>query len=200
MMNTSYARPDTLIGVAFAPIDWVRSLALVVAFSLLTALSAQVAIPLPWTPVPITAQTFVVLLTGALLGSRLGAMAMIAYLVEGASGLPFFSAGRGGMFHLLFTPSTGYLFAFPVAAFLVGWLAEHKWDRRFVLAAAAICIGSAVILFGGWIGLLRFMSPWQAFLGGVAPFIPGDVVKIAFAAVALPSGWAILKRIGHKEH
>ena len=88
-MNTSYAKAETLLGTALAPLDWVRSIGLVLGFSVLTALSAQVAIPLPWSPVPITAQTFVVLLTGALLGSRLGGLAMIAYLVEGASGLPF---------------------------------------------------------------------------------------------------------------
>lgn len=199
-MNTSYAKAETLLGTALAPLDWVRSLGLVLAFSVLTGLAAQVAIPLPWSPVPITAQTFVVLLTGALLGSRLGAVAMIAYLIEGASGLPFFSAGRSGMFHLLHTPSTGFLFAFPVAAFVVGLLAERKWDRRVLMAALAMFVGSVFILLGGWFGLLRFMSPWQAFLSGVAPFIPGDIIKIVLAAVALPSGWAILKRIGHKDH
>lgn len=197
-MNTLYAKADTtLLGTVLAPLDWVRSLGLVLAFSVLTGLAAQVAIPLPWTPVPITAQTFVVLLTGILLGSRLGAIAMIAYLVEGASGLPFFSVGRSGMFHLLHTPSTGYLFAFPVAAFVVGLLAERKWDRNVVWAGAAMLIGSVVILLGGWFGLLRFVSPIQAFLTGVAPFIPGDIVKIVLAAIALPSGWAVLNRIGH---
>jgi biotin transport system substrate-specific component len=196
-MNTSYAKTDTLLGEVFAPMDLARSIGLVLTFSVLTGLAAQVAIPLPWTPVPITAQTLVVLMTGILLGSRLGALAMIAYLIEGASGLPFFSAGRSGVFHLLFTPSTGYLFAFPVAAFVVGLLAERKWDRRVLLAALAMTLGSAIILLGGWLGLLRFMSPWPAFLSGVAPFIPGDIIKIALAAVALPSGWAILRRIGH---
>ncbi len=196
-MNT-LAKTETLMGAAFAPLDWARSLGLVLAFSLLTGLAAQVAIPLPFAPVPITGQTFAVLLTGALLGSRLGALAMIAYLIEGASGLPFFSAGRGGMFHLLYTPSTGYLLAYPVAAFVVGLLAERKWDRRFVWAAAAMFTGSAIIFFGGWLGLLRFMSAGQAFLSGVAPFIPGDIIKVALAAAALPSGWAILQRTGHK--
>src|SRR6202035_4739214 len=85
-MNTSYAKPDTLIGSALAPLDWTRSVSLVLAFSLLNALAAQIAIPIG--PVPLTGQTFAVLLTGALLGSRLGAAALIAYLVEGATGLP----------------------------------------------------------------------------------------------------------------
>src|SRR2546422_497705 len=87
-MNTTYAQPDTLIGAALAPLDRTRSVSLVFAFSLLVALCAQIVIPVG--PVPITGQTFAVLLTGALLGSRLGAMAMFVYLIEGASGLPFF--------------------------------------------------------------------------------------------------------------
>src|SRR4030081_2199271 len=94
----SYSEADTLLGAALAPMDWTRSVSLVFVFSLLTALAAQVVIPIG--PIPITGQTFAVLLTGALLGSRLGALAMIAYLVEGASGLPFFSGGHGGLLHL----------------------------------------------------------------------------------------------------
>src|SRR5437867_9568353 len=90
-MNTSIARSETLLEVALAPMDMVRQVGLVIGFSLLTALAAQIAIPIG--PIPITGQTFAVLLTGALLGSRLGAMAMIAYLIEGASGLPYFSRG-----------------------------------------------------------------------------------------------------------
>src|ERR1700745_1216201 len=109
-MDITHAKPETLIGTALAPLDAARSAGLVVGFSLLTALAAQIVIPIG--PVPITAQTFAVLLTGALLGSRLGAMAMIAYLLEGASGLPFFAGGTGGLPHLL-GPTGGYLIAFP---------------------------------------------------------------------------------------
>src|SRR2546422_5965376 len=139
----AYAPPDTLLSAALAPLDWTRSISLMVAFSLLTALAAQIVIPIG--PVPITAQTFAVLLTGALLGSRLGAMAMIAYLIEGASGLPFFAGGTGGLAHLL-GPTGGYLIAFPAAAFITGAFAEHGWDRSFFPAAAAMLIGSIVII------------------------------------------------------
>ena len=191
-MNTSYAKAETLTSAVLAPLDMVRSFALVVAFSLLTALAAQVVIPLPL--VPITGQTFAVLLTGALLGSRLGALAMIAYLIEGASGLPFFYAGGGGVQHLLFSPTSGYLLAYPLAAFVVGLLAERGWDRRFLTAAAAMLLGSVLILLGGWAWLSRFMSPASAFNSGVAPFLIGDLIKIALAAAVLPSGWAILRR------
>ena len=192
-MNT-YANSETLSGALLAPVDWAKRAALVVAFSLLVALSAQVVVPLPWTPVPVTLQTFAVLLTGALLGSRLGALALFAYLLEGAAGLPFFSAGRGGAAHLLFAPTAGYLLAYPAAAYVTGRLAERGWDRRYLRAAAAMAIGSVVVLFGGWLGLLRFYPPAQAFALGVAPFLAGDVVKIALAAAVLPSGWALVRR------
>lgn len=193
-MNTSFAKAETLTSAVLAPLDWARGLALVVAFSLLTALSAQVAIPLPWTPVPLTGQTFAVLLTGALLGSRLGALAMVAYLIEGASGLPFFAAGGSGLQRLLFSPTSGYLLSYPAAAFVVGLLAERGWDRRFTTAAVAMAVGSIVILLGGWAWLSRFFGPAGAWVAGVAPFLIGDCIKIALAAAVLPSGWALLKR------
>jgi biotin transport system substrate-specific component len=197
-MNTSYAKAETLTSAVLAPLDLGRVLALVVGFSLLTALAAQVVIPLPWTPVPVTGQTFAVLLTGALLGSRLGALAMIAYLIEGASGLPFFYAGGSGVQHLLFSPTSGYLLAYPVAAFLVGLLSERGWDRRFLTAAAAMALGSVVILLGGWAWLARFVSPAAAFGAGVAPFLVGDLIKIVLAAAVLPSGWALLRKTSRK--
>lgn len=192
-MNTAYAKPDTLLGTALAPFDRTRSVSLVFAFSLLMALSAQVGIPVG--PVPITGQTFVVLLTGALLGSRMGAAAMIVYLAEGAFGLPFFSHGRGGFAHLL-GPTGGYLFAFPAAAFITGAFAEHGWDKRFHTAAAAMAIGSVLIMLSGWawFSLVTNTSPLVAFQTSVLPFIPGDIVKILLAAAALPIGWKFVNR------
>ena len=198
-MNTSYAKAETLTSAVLAPLDWVRQGALVIAFSLLTALAAQIAIPTPWSDVPITGQTFAVLLTGVLLGSRLGALAMIAYLVEGALGLPFFAAGGSGLARLTVSPWAGYLWAYPVAAFLTGWLAERGWDRRYLKAAAAMALGSIVILLGGMIWRLWFMSFDQALLTGVLPFLPGDAIKIALAAAVLPSGWALLRKTSGKK-
>lgn len=190
----SYARAETLVGGLVGPSDWTRSALVVVGFSLLTAAAAQVVVPLPFTPVPLTGQTFAVLLTGALLGPRLGGMAMFAYLLEGAAGLPFFRGGAGGIGH--FSGATaGYLLAFPAAAYVTGLLAERGWDRRFLTAAAAMALGSFVILAGGWAWLaLMFRTPAEAFWLGVAPFLPGDVLKIALAAAALPAGWALLRR------
>lgn len=192
-MSTSYAKPDTLIASALPPLDWTQSISIVVAFSLLIALSAQIVIPVG--PVPITAQTFAVLLTGALLGSRLGAMAIIVYLIEGAGGLPFFHGGRSGIPHLL-GPTGGYLIAFPAAAFITGAFAEHGWDKRFSTAAASMAIGSVVIMLSGWVwfALLTNTQLIAAFQLTVLQFIPGDIVKILLAAAVMPSGWALLRR------
>ena len=192
-MNTSYAKPDTLIGTALAPLDWTRSVSLVLAFSLLNALAAQIALPIG--PVPITGQTFAVLLTGALLGSRLGAAALIAYLVEGVVGLPFFAGGSSGLIHLL-GPTGGYLVAFPAAAFITGAFAEQGWDKRFLTAVAAMFVGSMVIIFVGaaWFSVLTHTSPLLALRVGVVPFIVGDIIKILLAAAVLPSGWALMRR------
>ncbi len=197
-MNTSYAKPETLIAAALAPLDWTRAVSLVVAFSLLMALSAQVVIPVG--PVPITGQTFAVLLTGALLGSRLGAMAMIVYLIEGAGGLPFFYGGTSGIGHLL-GPTGGYLVAFPAAAFITGAFAEHGWDKRFPTAVAAMAIGSAVIMLSGWawFALVSNTPLSIAFQVTVLKFIPGDIIKILLAAAVLPSGWALLRRRAWQE-
>ena len=189
----SYAKAETLVGAFVAPSDWARSALVVVGFSLLTALAAQVVVPLPFTPVPLTGQTFAVLLTGALLGPRLGALAMLAYLAEGAAGLPFFRGGAGGVGHLS-GATAGYLFAFPAAAYVTGHLAERGWDRRFATAAAAMALGSLVILASGWAWLSLAVGGAQALRLGVLPFLAGDVVKIALAAAALPAGWALLRR------
>ena len=189
-MNT-YSRTDTLLGAALAPMDWTRTVSVVIAFSLFNALAAQFTLNIG--PIPITGQSFAVTLTGALLGSRLGAMALVAYLVEGFSGLPFFANGMGGI-GVLFGPTAGYLISFPAAAFVTGAFSEHGWDRKFLPAAAAMVIGSAVILLFGWAWLVALKaSPLQAFMVGVVPFLLGDVVKVVLAAAVLPTGWAILK-------
>jgi biotin transport system substrate-specific component len=188
-----------MMSAALAPLDWARSLALVVAFSLFTALAAQVIIPLPWTPVPVTMQTFAVLLTGALLGSRLGALAMIAYLVEGASGLPFFYGAHGGLQHLVLSLTAGYLWSYPAAAFVVGLLAERGWDKRFVTAAAAMALGSMVILLSGWAWLAHLTSAVSAFHFAVTSFLFFELTKIVLAAAVLPSGWALLRKVSDKK-
>ena len=190
----SYAKADTLMGAALAPLDSVRSAGLVIVFSLFIAAAAQFSIQIG--PIPITGQSFAVLLTGALLGSRLGAAAVIAYLIEGAVGLPFFSPiGAPGILRF-FGPTGGYLVAFPAAAFITGAFAEHGWDKRYHTAVAAMAIGSAIIFLGGWAwyAILTNTPPVAAFKLAVLPFLAGDVIKIALGAAVLPTGWALLKR------
>jgi biotin transport system substrate-specific component len=191
-MNT-YAKADTLMGAALAPLDSTRTVGLVIVFSLFIAAAAQFAIHIG--PIPITGQSFAVLLTGALLGSRLGAAAVIAYLIEGALGLPFFAGGGSGIVRFL-GPTGGYLVAFPAAAYVTGAFAEYGWDKKYLSAAAAMAIGSAVIFLGGWawFAVLTNTPPVAAFQIAVLPFLPGDVIKIALAAAVLPTGWTLLKR------
>jgi len=189
---TPYSRSETLLGTALAPMDWTRSVSLVFAFSLFNALAAQFSLNVG--TIPITGQTFAVTLTGALLGSRLGAFALVAYLVEGCSGLPFFAGGAGGL-AVLFGPTGGYLVSFPAAAYITGAFAENGWDRKFLSAAAAMTIGSILILVAGYCWLLVLRTPpAAAFTFGIKPFIIGDIIKILLAAAVLPSGWALLKR------
>ena len=187
-------RADTLMGAALAPLDSTRSAGLVIVFSLFIAASAQFSIQIG--PVPITGQSFAVLLTGALLGPRLGAAAVIAYLIEGAIGLPFFAPGGAPGILRFFGPTGGYLMAFPAAAFVTGAFAEYGWDKRYPTAVAAMAIGSSIILVVGmsWYALLTNTPLVAAFKLAVLPFLPGDVIKIALAAAVLPTGWALLKK------
>ena len=190
---STYVKADTLMEAVLAPLDSVRSAGLVIVFSLFIAACAQFAIHIG--PIPITGQTFAVLLTGMLLGSRLGAAAVIAYLIEGAIGLPFFAGGGAG--HVRFLgPTAGYLVAFPAGAFIVGAFAEHGWDKRYVTAVAAMAVGSVVIFLGGWawFAVLTNTPPVAAFKLAVLPFLLGDVIKIALGAAVLPTGWALLKK------
>jgi biotin transport system substrate-specific component len=166
-----------------------RDSLLITGFSLVVALSAQVAIPLPGTPVPITGQTFGVLLTGALLGSGRGFLALALYLLEGAMGLPVFAQWHSGLHALLATPSAGYLWACPFAAALVGALAERGWDRRFRTTALAMLAGNAVFYLVGLPWLAHFFGTAQALPMGLYPFLPGDLIKLLLAAALLPAAW-----------
>ncbi|WP_376792760.1 biotin transporter BioY [Thermoflexus sp.] len=168
---------------------------LILGGSLFTAWMARIAIPLPLTPVPITGQTLAVLLVGAVLGSRRGALSMAAYILEGALGLPVFAGGAAGLTRVL-GPTGGYLIGFIAAAFLTGWLAERGWDRRPLTAALAMLAGNIVIYLFGLPWLARFvegfLGPKGALTLGLLPFIPGDLLKLALAALLLPSAWRVV--------
>ena len=170
-----------------------RDALLVVTGSLLVAALAQVAIPLlPFTPVPITGQTFAVLLVGAALGSKRGAASLGLYTVEGALGLPFFAGGKGG----LNGATVGYLIGFIAAAFVIGLLAERGMDRSFRTSILPFLAGTVVIyLFGAtWLAVSFHMSPAVAFEKGVAPFLVGDAIKLVLAGAALPAAWKLVDR------
>jgi biotin transport system substrate-specific component len=163
----------------------------VVGFSLFVGLSAQVAIPLPGTPVPITGQTFAVLLTGALLGGARGIAALALYLAEGAIGLPVFAQGKWGIAALLGMPSSGYLLACPVAAAVVGSLAERGWDRRFGTTLVAMLAGNTVFYLLGLPWLATFVGAGRVLSMGLLPFVPGDLLKLLLAAILLPAAWRL---------
>ena|SRR5712691_9902788 len=166
--------------------------ALILAGSLSIALSAQLAFRLPFTPVPITGQTLAVLLTGALLGSRRGALAALAYLGEGLGGLPVFASGGGGLAHLT-GPTGGYLGGFVLAALVTGFLAERGWDRRVGTTLLAMLLGNIVIYVPGLLWLSAFAGPDKTLGMGLYPFILGDLLKIACAAALLPLGWKLVR-------
>ncbi len=172
-----------------------RDLLLVVGACLFTALLAQVAIPLGFTPVPITGQTLAVLLTGAALGSRRGAAAMLLYLVAG-SWLPFYAEGASGFVWSLTTG--GYIVGFIPAAFAVGYLAERGWDRK-VWILLAMLAGNVILYVPGLLWLARFVVPeWgcgNALTCGLYPFILGDLIKLYVASLLLPGGWALVNLI-----
>jgi biotin transport system substrate-specific component len=163
-------------------------IALVVLGSLVVAVAAQIAIPLPWTPVPITGQTLGVLLVGASLGWRRGALALALYLVEGAAGLPVFAGGGAGVVSF-FGPTGGYLWSFPFAAALVGWLADRGWDRRLWSAVLAMALGELTVYAFGVPWLARFIGWERVWMAGFWPFMPGAVVKLGVAGAALPFAW-----------
>ncbi|MCC6443147.1 MAG: biotin transporter BioY [Armatimonadetes bacterium] len=167
---------------------WLYDAAWVVAGSLLVALSARVAIPLY--PVPVTGQTFAVLLVGACLGSRRGTAAMLLYLLEGLAGMPVFAEGKAGAAALL-GPTGGYLLGSIPAAFVVGRLCESGWDRKLRSAAAVFLIGNILFYLVGLPWLARFVGTGQMLSLGLYPFIPGDLLKIALATSLLPSAWKL---------
>lgn len=184
----STLRTMTLADVAWPRVGFRKDVLLVLAASGATALAAQVAFPLPWSPVPITGQTFAVLLCGAVLGARRAFLAQLLYLAEGALGLPVFAAAAAGATFLV-GPTGGYLLAFPLAAAITGALAERGWDRRFVTMLAAMLLGSTAIFALGLIGLSRFVPAPQLLATGLLPFVPGDLLKSSLAAAAFPGLW-----------
>jgi biotin transport system substrate-specific component len=163
----------------------VRWIALMVAGVIFVAICAHIEVPLY--PVPITMQTFAVLVLGAVYGARLGAATLALYMVSGLVGLPVFATGGG------LGPTLGYIIGFILAAGIVGWLAERGWDRNVIMTAIAMLIGNVLIYVPGLIVLAGFVGVDKVIQYGLAPFLIGDALKLALAAVVLPLAWQVVK-------
>ena len=197
-----FEAPGTLVHtiVAGSVLDRVFRLLAVLVVTALTAIAAQVSIPLPFTPVPFTLQPMVVLIGGAALGARLGMASQVLYLALGMAGFPVFAVSPlpQGILRLL-GPTGGYLMSYPFAAYLTGALAERGFDRNYRTSVVAMAAGLAVIFACGVAWLAWFTRPVPAGLDGALrtglyPFIPADIVKICLAAGVMPSIWALLGR------
>jgi biotin transport system substrate-specific component len=192
---STVASPATLRATVLPRAGWATTAALGVAGVAVHTVSAQLAVPLPFTPVPLTLQTLSVLLLAAAYGPRLATASFASYLALGFAGAPVFSLGRNGL-AVVATPSLGYLAGMLAATVVVGYLARRQWDRRPLTTVVAMVVGNAVIYAGGvaWWLVLGF-GPGEAVTGGVLPFLPGDAIKIAIAATALPSAWLLVRRV-----
>jgi biotin transporter BioY len=170
-----------------------RDILLVTGFACITAVCSQISF---WIGlVPITGQTFAVILSGAVLGSKRGALSQATYLAIGATGLPFWFAWGGpvGIARLI-GPTAGYLYGFIVCAFVIGWLVERGWDKKIYKAIPAMLTGELVMYTFGLMWLSHFVSTDKILATGFYPFVIGDLIKMLAAALLLPAGWFLLKR------
>ncbi|HEX8996321.1 MAG TPA: biotin transporter BioY [Ktedonobacterales bacterium] len=165
-----------------------REVALAILGVVALAVSAHVIIPLPFTPVPITGQTFVVLLLAAAYGARRGLATVGLYLAAGAAGLPVFAAIPG-------VATYGYLAGFALAAVIVGWLAEHGWDRSLLTSVVAMLLGEVAIFGCGMIWLARFVGWEHVVAFGLTPYLAGDALKLLAAALLAPAAWLATRRV-----
>ncbi len=172
----------------------VREALLILAGALWVALFAQVRIPLPFTPVPITGQTFAVLLIGTALGAQRGAAALVLYLSMGLSGLPVFAGGTGGVEHLA-GPTGGYLIGFVLAAYVIGRMAERGLERTIHTSFLPFLVGTGIIYLAGVSWLALYIGLPAAIEKGLLPFLIGDVLKLLLASIAVPSAWKLAQGI-----
>jgi biotin transport system substrate-specific component len=190
-------RPDAAtLRLAFFPrTRLLTDVLLVLGGAAFVALAAQVSIALPFTPVPITGQTFAVVLVGAALGAVLALASLGLYLFVGALGAPVYADGNHG-WDVLTGPTGGYIVGFVLAAVLTGWLAERRWDRRFSSAVAAMLSGNVVIYLVGlpWLSVKLDTGLERTFELGLYPFVVGDLLKLYLAGALLPGAWRLVQR------
>jgi biotin transport system substrate-specific component len=184
----------TLVGHLWpaSTLNWTRAVLLAVLGSAVVAVAAHVSVPM--LPVPMTLQTLAVLAIGAAFGSRLGAATLALYAAEGAAGLPVFSPTADG-YPGLTGPTGGYIIGFILAAGLVGWFAERGWDRSLPKMLLASVLGGAILYVPGLAWLSTYVGGMaKAVEFGLTPFIMGDLVKAAIAAIGFPAVWHLLGR------
>src|SRR5438270_4899981 len=169
-------------------------LLLVIAGSAVIAIAAQIAIPIPFTPVPLTMQPLAVLLVGVVLGATRGSAAAALYLLEGAAGLPVFAQGHGGALWLV-GPTAGYLLSYPFAAFVAGWFSERGWSSSIARALAGMLTALVIIYAGGWAWLAILSGPRAALAMGIVPFVIADIIKVAIGAAILPYAEKLVTRL-----
>ncbi len=170
-----------------------KELPLLIGFNLILVATAYISFNLPFSPVPITGQTFGVLLIAMALGRVRAVGVVTAYLLEGIAGIPVFAGGTAGL-PIILGPTGGYLIGFLAGAYVIGGLADKGWDKSYLKSILAMIIGSAIIFAFGLAGLAMFVPANVLLTMGLYPFLPGSVVKITLAAVILPSIWKFVKR------
>jgi biotin transport system substrate-specific component len=170
---------------------------LVLGGAAFVALAAQISVKLPFTPVPITGQTFAVVLVGASLGTIRGTASLLLYLALGVVGVPVYAHHDSG-WDVITSASGGYIVGFVLAAAVTGTLAEHGWDKRFSSSIGAMLTGNVVIYLVGlpWLAVVLNTNLEKTLEYGLYPFIPGDTFKLYLAALALPAAWKIVPRRG----
>ncbi|WP_307133469.1 biotin transporter BioY [Streptomyces aurantiacus] len=186
------ARPRQVLA-DLLPASRVRDIALVAGGAALTGLAAQLAVPVPGSPVPVTGQTFAALLVGTALGAGRGLSSLALYALLGLAGVPWFAGGTSGA-----TASFGYILGMLLAATVVGALARRGADRSVVRTAGAMLLGEAIIYAVGvpYLALVADMTATQAVAAGLTPFLIGDAVKAALAMGVLPTAWKLVRREG----
>jgi biotin transport system substrate-specific component len=190
-VSTAAIAPRRIVLADLVPGALARDAALVVGGAGLTGLAAQVSVHTTLTPVPFTLQTLAVLVTGAALGTVRGAMSMLLYLVAGVAGVPWFEQHTHGWD----VPSFGYIIGFVVAAAVVGELARRGNDRQVVSTIGLMVLGSALVYACGatWLAHDLHLSTSKAISLGVTPFLIGDAIKAAVAAIVLPATWRFVR-------
>jgi len=174
--------------------SFLKDMILCMAFSFFIGLSAQFAFPLPFSPVPVTGQTFAILLTGMVLGWRRSLATLILYIFEGIAGLPVFTPGLSIGFARLLGPTGGYLMGFVFAATILGFLAERGWDKSYLKSLFGMFLALVIIYSFGVVRLAGFLPLNKVLFAGLYPFVPGEIFKVMLAAGIAPSIWKFIRR------